>query len=78
MMWVIIIVIIGVFHFTPEDLKQIGKSIYKEKYRFKKQEGFSLNNLNIPERIFETIPPTGQLEKDFINDTLQEVRNIIE
>ncbi|OGD54948.1 aldehyde:ferredoxin oxidoreductase [Candidatus Bathyarchaeota archaeon RBG_13_38_9] len=57
--------------FTEEQLKTIGLRILKQKYRFKKREGFSLKNLEIPERIFQTETPSGKLSKEIFNEGLK-------
>ncbi len=45
------------FSRTVEDLQRLGNEIYREKYRFKIREGFSLDKLQIPKRIIETPTP---------------------
>jgi aldehyde:ferredoxin oxidoreductase len=57
--------------FTEEQLETIGLRILKQKYRFKKREGFSLKNLEIPERIFQTETPSGKLSKEIFNESLK-------
>ena len=58
------------YNLSPENLGDIGKTIHQEKYRFKFREGFSLDNMLIPERIFETPSPAGNLDKKFLQDTI--------
>jgi aldehyde:ferredoxin oxidoreductase len=57
--------------FTEEQLKTIGLRILKQKYRFKNREGFSIKNLEIPERIFQTETPSGKLSKEIFNEGLK-------
>ncbi|MCW4043795.1 MAG: aldehyde:ferredoxin oxidoreductase, partial [Candidatus Bathyarchaeota archaeon] len=57
--------------FNEEKLKRIGLKILKEKYRFKIREGFNINNLEIPERIFETATPSGNLSKEIFDEGLK-------
>jgi aldehyde:ferredoxin oxidoreductase len=57
--------------FDEEKLKKIGLKILKEKYRFKKREGFIIKNLEIPERIFQTETPSGKLSKEIFNEGLK-------
>ncbi|NVM21669.1 MAG: aldehyde ferredoxin oxidoreductase family protein [Desulfobacterales bacterium] len=62
------------FDIAPEDLLSIGEEIHKEKYRFKTREGFSLDKLRLPKRIFETLSPTGKLDEKFIRKTIEYVK----
>jgi len=41
------------YNLNIEDLRGIGREILKAKYRFKVREGFNLERLRIPKRIFE-------------------------
>ncbi|PXF61905.1 MAG: aldehyde:ferredoxin oxidoreductase [Candidatus Methanogaster sp.] len=59
------------FDLTPEDLYRIGEEIHREKYRFKIREGFSLENLRLPGRIFETHSPVGKLDEEFIRRAIR-------
>lgn len=51
---------------TAEEITAIGKKIYKEKYNFKMREGFSLDNVELPSRIYETKSPSIVFDKEFI------------
>ncbi len=44
-------------------LTQIGESIYRRKYAFKVREGFDVEHLRLPKRIFETPSPLGMLDE---------------
>jgi len=57
--------------FNEEKLKRIGLKILKEKYGFKIREGFIIKNLEIPERIFETATPSGNLSKEIFDEGLK-------
>ncbi len=59
------------FKLTQEDLNKIGEEIHREKYRFKIREGFSLDKLHVPQRIFETASSIGKLEKEFVYKALE-------
>lgn len=61
------------FNKSEEEILEIGKRIYLNKYKFKLREGFSFENLKLPERIFETSTPLGILDKKY----MQEVINIV-
>lgn len=65
------------FDLVPEDLYRIGEEIHRAKYRFKTREGFSLDNLRLPKRIFETPSPIGKLDKEFIRKTIEHFKKEI-
>jgi len=56
--------------FTEEEINNIGKEIYAEKYRFKFQEGFSFDNQKFPKRIFETKSPSLKFDEKYLRDGL--------
>lgn len=60
-----------------EELASISKEILKEKYAFKFREGFSFDNLEIPERIFHTPSSVGLINKDYFMNTLNSAKEII-
>lgn len=62
------------FDLAPEDLHRIGEEIHREKYRFKFREGFSLDNLRLPKRIFETPSPVGRLNEGYIREAIGHFR----
>jgi aldehyde:ferredoxin oxidoreductase len=62
------------FDFQPEDLHKIGEEIHREKYRFKIREGFSLDTLHAPKRIFETPSPVSNFDEKFILDAIAYVK----
>ena len=47
------------FDLNEDDLKRIGAAVLSAKHTFKVREGFSLRDIRIPKRIFET-PGLGQ------------------
>jgi len=59
------------FNYNEKQLHEIGRQIHLNKYKFKMREGFSIEKLEIPERIYETVDPTGKITKEFINRGLQ-------
>lgn len=65
------------FHLSPEELKRIGQEIHAEKYRFKMREGFSLDGLRLPRRIFETPSAIGKLDEGYLRKVLESARTII-
>lgn len=62
---------------SPEELKEIGRKIHAEKFAFKFREGFSFDNVKIPERIFETPDPTGKITKDYMRKAIAYAKKII-
>jgi len=65
------------YDITSKKLLSIGKEIHQEKYRFKIQEGFSLDNYRLPERIFETPSLVGKIDKTFVDEVVKCVNNEI-
>jgi aldehyde:ferredoxin oxidoreductase len=59
---------------TTEELKRMGELIHREKYRFKFREGFSLESMRIPERIFQTPSLVGEWDEQYVRRTLDVVR----
>ncbi|HSW35043.1 MAG TPA: aldehyde ferredoxin oxidoreductase C-terminal domain-containing protein, partial [Candidatus Limnocylindrales bacterium] len=59
------------FDITPETLLSIGAEIHREKFRFKTREGFSLDSLRLPERIFETPSSSGKLDEEYIRKAVE-------
>ena len=64
--------------FDSEKLKSIGVEILKAKYNFKVREGFNLEKLRIPKRIFETPTPHGIISEEFLRDTIRIFKEKIE
>jgi len=66
------------FDYDEKQLHEIGKQIHLNKYKFKMREGFLIEKLEIPERIYETVDPTGKITKDFVNKGLQYAKDLIQ
>lgn len=62
---------------TLEELDEIGKEIYRLKYEFKFREGFSFDNLHIPDRIYETNDPTGEIKKEYIEQGIVYAKKLL-
>ena len=62
------------YDFTEEQLTRLGEEIYREKFAFKKREGFDFSSLRIPKRIFETPNPVGEFDEKFVRDAIECVR----
>ena len=61
-----------------EDINRIGTEIYREKYLFKTKEGFSLDELRIPKRIFETSSPVGKFDETYVRRALDHAKKILQ
>ncbi len=57
--------------YSPEDLGKIGEKILREKYAFKRREGFDLRSVRIPGRILETPSSTGMIDRNLIENALK-------
>ena len=51
---------------SEEEISSLGETILREKFAFKKREGFSFDDLRIPQRIFQVETPQGKISKDYI------------
>ena len=65
------------FDYDDNQLHEIGKQIHLNKYKFKMREGFRIDKLEVPERIYETADPTGKITKEFINKGLDYAQSLI-
>lgn len=59
------------FDLDEKGLLKTGREIYANKYRFKIACGFNLENLVLPQRIFETPSSIGPLNKEFVNKSIK-------
>jgi len=59
---------------TKDDLSDLGRRIFEEKYKFKRREGFDLARARVPKRFFETISTLGMIEPQTVEDMLQMYR----
>lgn len=62
------------FNLASDDLYRIGEEIHREKYRFKVREGFSIDKLRLPRRIFETPSPAGKFDEEFIRRVVEYIK----
>jgi len=65
------------FSLTRENLDHIGEDIHRNKYGFKLREGFSLEDLQIPERILGTATPFGRLEEPYVRAVVEHFRKLL-
>lgn len=63
--------------FTEEGLKNLGREIHREKYKFKYREGFTFTNTHLPKRIFETPSPVGQLKEEYIRKAILHFEKLV-
>jgi aldehyde:ferredoxin oxidoreductase len=58
------------FELTADDLARIGETVHRVKYAFKMREGFSLDNLRLPERIFQTPALVRDWDKEYLRQAI--------
>lgn len=56
---------------TADDLEELGRRIFQEKYRFKVQEGFELSRARIPGRFYQTVSTLGMVTPEMIEEMLR-------
>ncbi len=56
---------------TEEELKALGKDIFRKKYALKEKLGFRFENLRIPKRFFETPSTTGVIEEERVKRAIE-------
>ena len=66
------------FELTSEDLSRIGEEVHRAKYRFKIREGFSLDDVRFPKRIFETPSPVSGYDERFLREAVEHVKKMVE
>ncbi len=54
-----------------EDLQELGESIFCLKMAIKKQMGFKLQDVKVPDRFFETASLNGQLDREVLEKLVQ-------
>ncbi len=63
--------------FPPEELKQLGKGILRDKYEFKFREGFSFEDIRIPKRIYETPTRVTGWDDEYVRKALSRAERAI-
>jgi aldehyde:ferredoxin oxidoreductase len=56
---------------TEEDLKELGRDIFRKKYELKKKFGFKFEDLRIPKRFFEISSTTGKLDEERVKRAIE-------
>ncbi len=62
---------------TSEDLKNIARKIHALKYKIKIDNGFDLNNLNFPEKLFNVQTGRGKMDKATVQKMIKTYTNRI-
>jgi aldehyde:ferredoxin oxidoreductase len=66
------------YDLTSNDFNEIGAEILKAKYAFKVREGFDLNKVRFPHRIYEIPAPQGLINEGFVDEAVKEYKAKIE
>ncbi len=56
------------YELGPDELKELGRRIYEEKYRLKLELGFKPEEVRFPKRIFETPTPHGLIKPEYMEE----------
>jgi aldehyde:ferredoxin oxidoreductase len=56
---------------TQDELAELGKKIFREKYRFKVREGFDLAAAYVPKRFYETVSTLGMIDPATVEEMLR-------
>lgn len=60
---------------SKDDLQDLGRRIFEEKYKFKVLEGFDLAHAHIPRRFYETVSALGTVKPETVDEMLRIYRN---
>ncbi|MCD6591777.1 MAG: aldehyde:ferredoxin oxidoreductase [Thaumarchaeota archaeon] len=66
------------YSYSEDELKKLGREIYLEKQRLKREEGFSAKNLSIPGRLYQVDTPLGKIDRRYVEETLAYFDQLIE
>jgi aldehyde:ferredoxin oxidoreductase len=56
---------------TEEELKELGRDIFRKKYELKKKFGFKFEQITLPKRFFETVSTTGRIEEERVRKAIE-------
>ncbi len=59
------------YGFSDEEIRSIGREIYRDKYAFKLAHGFDLDALRPPDRIYEMPTANGPFDRVFIEEGIR-------
>jgi aldehyde:ferredoxin oxidoreductase len=62
---------------TDKELSELGTEVLKIKYNIKERLGYSLDNIKIPERFFETKTSRGKIESEKAHEMIKEFKKLI-
>ncbi len=65
------------YDLSVEELEELGRSIYFEKLKLKKDLGFKAEDMKIPKRILETESSQGKLDKEYLDQALEYFKKIV-
>ena len=65
------------FPLSGETIDHISEDIHRNKYEFKLREGFSLDNLQIPKRIFDAATPISKFDKQYTRSVVECFRKLL-
>jgi aldehyde:ferredoxin oxidoreductase len=65
------------FELSADELQQIAAVIHQQKYRFKLREGFSVDELRLPKRLFETPATVGGWDEAYMREAVRCFRESI-
>lgn len=65
------------FSVSSDHLVTICREVLKAKYAFKFREGFDLDALTMPDRIFQTPSSIGLIDRDYFNKAFTSAKEII-
>lgn len=60
-----------------DELIELGREIYFEKLGLKKEMGFDISNLRIPERAYETNTPRGKIRREYVERALDHYERVM-
>ncbi|MFO8109390.1 MAG: aldehyde ferredoxin oxidoreductase N-terminal domain-containing protein [Thermoplasmata archaeon] len=61
-----------------EDLRKLGEDIYFEKLKLKKELGFDMKDIRMPERIYQTKTSRGKLDREYVECALNYFKGLME
>ena len=63
---------------TQNELNSVGEEIHRQKYGFKLRHGFSLSEVQLPERILEAGTPFGVLEEQYMKSVVEQYQQLLD
>ncbi|MFP3872250.1 MAG: aldehyde ferredoxin oxidoreductase N-terminal domain-containing protein [Candidatus Natronoplasma sp.] len=61
-----------------KELRDLGEEIYFEKLGLKKELGFDMDDLRIPERVYETESARGPVNEEYVQKALDHFKSVME